>query len=194
VVGAGDVNNDGAREVFEAAESHGPERTLLALALPDKGLTVVGDGVARLTDLQELRLDRNALTRVPAAMGVLDYLRVLNLNDNRLETLPDELGDLGDLQWLALGNNRLTRLPATFANLANLLMLFLGGVLRLRGVLCGVRGAVVLCDVTWSGCWRWVDDVGVGAGNRLDDAGAGVVVEMFAGHALFLHGESSGCW
>ena len=127
--------NAGGREVIEAAESHGPERTLLGLIICDKGLTVVGDEVARLTDLQELHVHHNALTRVPAAMGVLDYLRVLALNDNRLETLPDELGDLRDLQCLELHDNRLTKLPATFANLANLLWLGVGGVLRLRGVL-----------------------------------------------------------
>ena len=40
--------------------------------------------------------------------------------------------------------------------------------------------------------------MGVGAENRLDDAGAGGVVEMLAGHArlllLELQSESSGCW
>ena len=41
MVGAGDVNNAGVREVFEAAVSHGYQRTLIALSIQDTGLTVV---------------------------------------------------------------------------------------------------------------------------------------------------------
>ena len=79
-----------------------------------KRLTVVGDDVARLTDLQELWLWGNALTRVPARLDRLVALRMLHVHGNRLETLPDAVGKLTDLQRLDLTVNRLTRLPATF--------------------------------------------------------------------------------
>ena len=76
-----------------------------------------------MTDLQELWLQGNELTRVPARLDRLVALRVLELGENRLETLPDAVGKLTDLQQLGLTGNRLTRLPATFTKLTNLVYL-----------------------------------------------------------------------
>ena len=83
MVGAGDLNNAGAREVVEAAASKGTDSTLRGLLSHDKGLTVVGDEVERLTDLQELKLGHNELTRVPVGLGGLEVLRVLQLHGHR---------------------------------------------------------------------------------------------------------------
>ena len=51
----------------------------------------MGDEVARLGDLEELRLGNNALTRVPVGVGGLQVLRVLDLYCNQLEMVPGEI-------------------------------------------------------------------------------------------------------
>ena len=58
-------------------------------AVCNKQLTVSGDEVARLTDLQDLWLGANSLTRVPVREGMLEVMRVLHLGSNQLERVPD---------------------------------------------------------------------------------------------------------
>ena len=70
-MGAGALDNAGAAEVVAAAAGNGTDSTLRGLHLAGLGLTAVGDEVARLTDLQELRLECNALTRVSGGVGAL---------------------------------------------------------------------------------------------------------------------------
>ena len=43
----------------------------------------------RLTDVEEVGLAGNTLTRLPVGVGALQFLRVLQLYGNQLETLPD---------------------------------------------------------------------------------------------------------
>ena len=49
---AGPLDDAGAQEVVAAAAGNKMKRTLRTLRLADKRLTVVGDDVVRLTDLQ----------------------------------------------------------------------------------------------------------------------------------------------
>ena len=137
-MGAGPLLDDaGAVEVVAVAAGNGADRTIRGLRSEWTGelfsrtrgpMTTVPDEVARLTNLEELRLQYNALTRVSVGVGALELLRVLDLHDNQLETLPDEVGQLTALQQLWLYNNRLTTLPATCSNLTSLIDLQLACV------------------------------------------------------------------
>ena len=178
-----------AQEVIAAAAGYKMKRTLRVLYLADKQLTVVGDDVARLTDLQELWLEGNALTRVPARLDRLVALRVLILAGNRLETLPDAVGKLTDLQQLWLDNNRLTQLPATFTKLTSLVELRLGCEHCLRVVMCNVCVELrerVPCVVELLWALGWLTVRCVCAGNRFGEEGAGDVVQMCTAHPKLL--------
>ena len=91
MVGAGDVDDAGARAVIEAAARNKSDRMLRSLCMGDKGLTVVSGEVARLTDLQELWLFSNALTALPVGLSRLGVLRVLGLYNNQLDRVHSTL-------------------------------------------------------------------------------------------------------
>ena len=121
----GPLDDGGARAVVEAAARNGTLRTLRALDLGWKGLTVLSDDLVRLTDLQEPMVKYNQLTRLPVGVSRLGCLRVLDLYNNRLQTLPDEIGQLTGLMQLNLRYNQLTTLPATCTKLTSLVDLHL---------------------------------------------------------------------
>ena len=77
--------------------------------------------------LRDLSLDHNQLTLLPAEIGCLLALECLSLHDNSLTVLPDELGCLVNLQQLRLDRNRLCTLPVTISNLKTLSVLHLDG-------------------------------------------------------------------
>ena len=114
------LDDGGARAVVEAAARNGTHRTLRALDLDWMWLTVLSDDLVRLTDMQELMLAYNNLTRLPVGVSRLGCLRVLDLFNNRLQTLPDEIGKLTGLMQLDLYGNQLTTLPATCTKLTSL--------------------------------------------------------------------------
>ena len=80
------------------------------LDLTGRGLTEIPSELGQLSQLQELHLCCNRLTRpIPAELGQLSQLRVLVLERNRLlGKIPSELGQLSQLQYLTLFNNQLT--------------------------------------------------------------------------------------
>lgn len=76
--------------------------------------------------LNILRLNHNALTRLPAEIGNLVAMRWLALDHNQLTSLPVEIGNLRSLRWLSLDYNKLTNLPDEFVNLQDMNWLHLG--------------------------------------------------------------------
>ena len=70
------------------------------------------DGAARrLQAVEELFLDRNALSPLPDAIGNMAALRELNARQNVLTGLPASIGRLKNLEGLFLDRNRLEALP-----------------------------------------------------------------------------------
>lgn len=60
-----------------------------------------------MTNLVELRLDRNRIKKLPEQFGKLRHLKSLDLYGNRLHNLPSSFGKLKNLRYLDLGNNPL---------------------------------------------------------------------------------------
>ncbi|PID85867.1 MAG: hypothetical protein CSB13_05950, partial [Chloroflexi bacterium] len=61
--------------------------------------------------VDELNLEQDGLTMIPAGIGDLTNLTYLNLHGNQLTALPPEIGDLTELTKLWLPYNQLTILP-----------------------------------------------------------------------------------
>ncbi len=107
-----------------------PELRLLDLTGCE--LPALSDGIAALTKLEELRLDRNALVdpaREIERIAKLPSLRVLRLGDNRLTSLPAAIGQARTLVELSLHHNQLTTLPDELFSLPALRVLQLGSEL-----------------------------------------------------------------
>ncbi len=116
-----------------------------------------GQQLSRLPDfvlnnpaVEELVLDHNQITSLPAQIGNLSKLRVLNLNNNqltgelpgeirllplkelsarsnRLSGIPAEIGQINSLIHLDLSHNQITDLPDELTNLTRLKTLNLTG-------------------------------------------------------------------
>ena len=69
---------------------------------------------------EEVCLDYNQLTSVPAEIGQLTSLEQLNLDCNQLTSVPAEIGQLTSLRRLNLRRNQLTSLPAEIGQLTSL--------------------------------------------------------------------------
>jgi len=113
------------------------------LALDNNRLTSLPASMAGLRELQWLSLAGNALA--PSLPGPLlaawsGALRHLDLRGNQLTSLPPELGDCAALEALFLGDNQLEGLPET-----------LGGAAALR-LLSAPRNAIVELPTGLAGC------------------------------------------
>lgn len=73
--------------------------------------------IGRLTKLNNLNVDRNALESIPIEIGNCISLGVLSLRDNKLKKLPNELGNCIELHVLDVSGNQLQYLPYTLVNL-----------------------------------------------------------------------------
>lgn len=73
--------------------------------------------LGRLTKLNNLNVDRNALESIPNEIGNCVSLGVLSLRDNKLKRLPNELGNCMELHVLDVSGNQLQYLPYTLVNL-----------------------------------------------------------------------------
>ena len=98
---------------------------LPVLDLAGLGLTELPEGIAQLTNLEELYLNDNKLTRLPDSIGRLASVQKLYLGDNQLVELPDSIGQLPLLQELHLSANKLTGLPDFISELSELQALYL---------------------------------------------------------------------
>ena len=95
------------------------------LDLSERKLTEVPQGLASLTQLQELYLSNNQLTEVPEEIASLTQLQKLYLDNNKLRELPEEIASLTQLQQLYLHKNQLRELPKAIAFLTQLQQLYL---------------------------------------------------------------------
>jgi hypothetical protein len=78
-------------------------------------------------DLNELFLNGNQITTLPARIGELKNLRVLYLTGNQIQEIPSEIGFLENLEKLSIANNAVKVIPPELGNLGRLEELDLSG-------------------------------------------------------------------
>ncbi|XP_022598335.1 leucine-rich repeat-containing protein 20 isoform X2 [Seriola dumerili] len=64
------------------------------------------------TQLRELDLQGNVLTKLPDAVGEMVHLTSINLANNSFSTFPDKLTEIATLERINLEGNSLTEIPA----------------------------------------------------------------------------------
>lgn len=78
-----------------------------------------------LTNLVELNLSSNQLTKVPEDLAHLDKLKRLNLSNNFINKMPEDFGNWWpNLETLNISRNNLKELPSTLCKLCNLKRLY----------------------------------------------------------------------
>jgi internalin A len=100
--------------------------SLTSLKLDGNAVTKVPD-VRRCAGLELLNLADNQVASIPDWIGELEQLRTLNLDGNLLARVPSDLGALRSLEALSLRNNSLTSLPAELGELSETTTLNLDG-------------------------------------------------------------------
>ncbi|XP_061564728.1 leucine-rich repeat-containing protein 20 [Cololabis saira] len=63
------------------------------------------------TQLRELDLQGNVLTKMPESVGEMEHLTSINLANNRFSTFPDKLTEIATLERIDLEGNSITEIP-----------------------------------------------------------------------------------
>lgn len=93
---------------------------LRRLHLERVGLTAFPTDICQLAKLEELRLDGNAIERVPSELGQLQQLRSLSLANCQLSSFPAGIAALAELEVLDLSHNPLGEIPPGIERLSKL--------------------------------------------------------------------------
>ena len=83
------------------------------------------DSICLLDNLEELRLSRGILKKLPIEIGKLKNLKYLYLDDNELTELPESICELSNLELLNLRGNKIKKLPKNIGNLKKITSLWL---------------------------------------------------------------------
>ncbi|SEL52431.1 Leucine Rich Repeat [Aquimarina amphilecti] len=90
------------------------------LQIRDEGLEKIPKDIAKLVNLEYLRLHHNKFEEIPDFIFKMKKIRVLEIGGNRLGVIPKEIGEMTQLEFLGLKANGLTNLPESIGNLTNL--------------------------------------------------------------------------
>ena len=94
--------------------------TLRIIWLSGNQLTILPAAIQRWKNVQQLKLNANCLTALPAEIGKLRALTMLFVSDNKLVRIPGEIQGCKNLQVFDCRNNCLRRLPIEIGLLFNL--------------------------------------------------------------------------
>lgn len=104
--------------------------SLNLLTICDTKLDEIPPEIASLSNLQNLLLYRNCISKFPR-IETLEKLKVLDLSFNTLTSVPDEINQLPNLSTINLSNNALEAFPA-LSKTSKLIVLNLGGNMLTR--------------------------------------------------------------
>lgn len=117
-------------------------------------LTYIQEDILNLKNLKDLKLGCNNLSTLPKSVGYLKNLEVLTMWNNDLVYLPEEVGFLVNLKGLDLSDNPIRRLPDSIDNLVNLRALHLYGV---RNLTLTIEQQNWIHELYKRGCKLYVD-------------------------------------
>ncbi len=114
---------------------------LAFMDLQDMELSVLPDWLFSLPRLQEVVVDGNDLTSIPASIGNARALRVFSARYNFIEALPASLASCVDLEELILEGNNITAVPDWIGGLTELTMLWLSSnnISELPGTIANLK-------------------------------------------------------
>jgi hypothetical protein len=104
----------------DSLDDIGRFENLCRLGLVRVGLKAFPTDICKLTKLEELSLDGNAIDLVPNELGHLKQLRSLSLANCQLSTFPVSIAALTELEVLDLRNNPLGEIPPGIEQLTKL--------------------------------------------------------------------------
>lgn len=87
--------------------------------------SLLPESLFQLSQLEELYLDNNALTKIPDKIAQLKKLKILSLYSNHLDSLPLSATSLPVLETLNLSKNKLREIPEDVTHLPKLISLYL---------------------------------------------------------------------
>lgn len=123
--------------------------SLQQLYLNNNSITSVPADINSLSNLIQLSLQFNQITSLPAEIGSLAHLQTLDIGINQLTTLPSEIGNLTNLRSLRLYNNHISSLPASITNLSLVNFGFPGDYDLVTSVNCLSASTLDPAVVTW---------------------------------------------
>lgn len=96
---------------------------LRVLNLSDNRFTKIPEELGLLTNLTELILEKNQITRIPLTICQCKNITLLNFNCNQLTEISISIGLLTNLKELSLIDNQITHLPQSIDRCSNLIVL-----------------------------------------------------------------------
>ncbi|WP_421877318.1 hypothetical protein [Marinoscillum sp.] len=97
---------------------------LKVLKINNSGIDAIDPSFYQLDQLDELQLQENSLTTIPAGISKMENLTKLSFYKNKLEDLPNDLFEM-NLKVIDLYYNNLEVIPETIGNFKDLEILFL---------------------------------------------------------------------
>jgi len=110
----------GYKHIAELPENIGQLSQLKNIILIGNKLTRLPESIGQLINLNSFSVIRNDLTTLPESIGRLSQLEELDFSGNKLNFLPESIGQLQSLKSLLLSGNNLITLPKSIKLLSNL--------------------------------------------------------------------------
>ncbi|XP_075978244.1 uncharacterized protein LOC142977974 isoform X2 [Anticarsia gemmatalis] len=105
---------------FPLYQLEGEESEVTDIYLKENLLTRLPSNIGVLEHLESLYVSGNDITELPREISKLRCLKCLDVSGNRLKRIPDEIGEVRNLKFLILDENELTELPLRIAELRRL--------------------------------------------------------------------------
>ncbi|XP_072949048.1 uncharacterized protein [Epargyreus clarus] len=102
---------------FPLHKIQGDESDITDIYLKENLITRVPSDIGKLENLESLYLSGNDITELPREISKLKCLKCFDLSGNRLRRIPDEIGEVRNLKFLILDENDLCELPLRIADL-----------------------------------------------------------------------------
>ncbi|XP_054455301.1 leucine-rich repeat-containing protein 20 [Anoplopoma fimbria] len=96
--------------VFKILRSVSDNIRIITLA-DNEMKSISGKLFSTFTQLRELDLRGNVLTKLPDIMGEMEHLTCINLANNRFSIFPDKLTEITTLEKINLEGNSITEIP-----------------------------------------------------------------------------------